>query len=60
MNASVGPTFSWVPLGWNEPYVPWYTYSPNIGGRSIALTCATWRRNRGARVLTSTQQFRAL
>lgn len=29
VNASVGPTFSWVPLGWNEPYVPWYTYSPN-------------------------------
>ncbi len=29
VNASVGPTYSWVPLGWNEPYVPWYTYSPN-------------------------------
>jgi hypothetical protein len=27
---SVGsaPAFSWVPLGWNEPYAPWYTYSP--------------------------------
>ena len=23
-----GPTFSWVPLGWNEPYAPWYTYTP--------------------------------
>ncbi len=28
VSASVGPTYSWVPLGWNEPYVPWYTYSP--------------------------------
>ncbi|MBC7710271.1 MAG: hypothetical protein H7203_09430 [Rhizobacter sp.] len=26
--ASVGPSYSWLPLGWNEPYVPWYTYSP--------------------------------
>jgi len=25
---SAGPTFSWVPLGWNEPYAPWYTYTP--------------------------------
>lgn len=23
-----GPSFTWVPLGWGEPYVPWYTYSP--------------------------------
>lgn len=29
ISASVGPTYSWVPLGWNEPFVPWYTYSPN-------------------------------
>jgi hypothetical protein len=29
VNASVGPSYSWVPLGWNEPYAPWYTYSPN-------------------------------
>jgi hypothetical protein len=29
VNISSGPTYSWVPLGWNEPYVPWYTYSPN-------------------------------
>jgi hypothetical protein len=29
VNVSVGPTYSWVPLGWNEPYVPWYTYTPN-------------------------------
>ena len=29
VSANVGPTYSWVPLGWNEPYVPWYTYSPN-------------------------------
>lgn len=29
VNASVGPTYSWVPLGWNEPFVPWYSYSPN-------------------------------
>ena len=29
VSASVGPTYSWVPLGWNEPFVPWYTYSPN-------------------------------
>ncbi len=28
VSANVGPTYSWVPLGWNEPYVPWYTYSP--------------------------------
>lgn len=27
------PTFSWVPLGWNEPYVPWYTYSPSYWHR---------------------------
>ena len=29
MNASIGPTYSWVPLGWNEPFVPWYSYTPN-------------------------------
>ena len=29
VNASIGPTYSWVPLGWNEPFVPWYSYSPN-------------------------------
>ncbi len=29
VSANVGPTYSWVPLGWNEPYLPWYTYSPN-------------------------------
>ncbi len=29
VNVSSGPTYSWVPLGWNEPFVPWYTYSPN-------------------------------
>ena len=29
VNASVGPTYSWVPLGWNEPFVPWYSYTPN-------------------------------
>ncbi len=29
VSASVGPSYSWVPLGWNEPYAPWYTYSPN-------------------------------
>ena len=25
VSANVGPTYSWVPLGWNEPYVPWFT-----------------------------------
>lgn len=25
---STGPSYAWVPLGWNEPYVPWYTYTP--------------------------------
>ena len=29
VSANVGPTYSWVPLGWNEPFVPWYSYSPN-------------------------------
>jgi hypothetical protein len=29
VSANVGPTYSWVPLGWNEPFVPWYTYSTN-------------------------------
>ena len=29
VSANIGPTYSWVPLGWNEPFVPWYTYSPN-------------------------------
>jgi hypothetical protein len=29
VSANLGPTYSWVPLGWNEPFVPWYTYSPN-------------------------------
>ncbi len=28
VSGSVGPTYSWVPLGWNEPFVPWYSYSP--------------------------------
>ena len=25
---SFGPAFAWAPLGWNEPYTPWYGYSP--------------------------------
>ena len=29
VGVNVGPTYSWLPLGWNEPYVPWYTYSPS-------------------------------
>lgn len=29
ISANVGPTYSWVPLGWNEPFVPWYSYTPN-------------------------------
>ncbi len=29
VSGSVGPTYSWVPLGWNEPFVPWYSYTPN-------------------------------
>jgi hypothetical protein len=29
VSVTAGPTYSWVPLGWNEPFVPWYTYSPN-------------------------------
>jgi hypothetical protein len=29
VSVSTGPTYSWVPLGWNEPFVPWYTYTPN-------------------------------
>ena len=29
VSANIGPTYSWVPLGWNEPYAPWYTYSTN-------------------------------
>jgi len=28
VSTSIGPTYSWVPLGWGEPYVPWYTYTP--------------------------------
>lgn len=28
VSLSTGPAFAWVPLGWNEPYTPWYTYSP--------------------------------
>ncbi|MBL8311196.1 MAG: hypothetical protein JNL19_12280 [Burkholderiales bacterium] len=24
----IGPSYTWVPLGWGEPYVPWYTYTP--------------------------------
>jgi hypothetical protein len=27
ISASTGPSYSWVPLGWNEPYAPWYTYT---------------------------------
>lgn len=23
-----GPAVGWVPLGWREPYIPWYRYSP--------------------------------
>ncbi len=29
VSGSVGPTYSWVPLGWNEPFVPWYSYTSN-------------------------------
>lgn len=28
VSISTGPAFAWVPLGWNEPYTPWYAYSP--------------------------------
>ncbi|MCS6996067.1 MAG: hypothetical protein NZ533_03785 [Casimicrobiaceae bacterium] len=28
VSISTGPAFGWVPLGWNEPYTPWYSYSP--------------------------------
>jgi hypothetical protein len=28
VSVSTGPSYAWVPLGWNEPYVPWYTYTP--------------------------------
>ncbi|MFN3629300.1 MAG: DUF6600 domain-containing protein [Casimicrobiaceae bacterium] len=28
ISISAGPAFAWVPLGWNEPYTPWYSYSP--------------------------------
>jgi hypothetical protein len=27
ISANTGPSYSWVPLGWNEPYAPWYTYT---------------------------------
>lgn len=27
VSASAGPSFSWVPLAWNEPYQPWYAHS---------------------------------
>lgn len=29
VSATTGPAYSWVPLGWNEPYAPWYNYSQN-------------------------------
>ena len=28
VSLSTGPALAWVPLGWNEPYTPWYAYSP--------------------------------
>jgi hypothetical protein len=29
VSVTSGPAYSWVPLGWNEPYAPWYNYSRN-------------------------------
>jgi hypothetical protein len=28
VSLSAGPAVAWVPLGWREPYIPWYAHSP--------------------------------
>jgi hypothetical protein len=28
VSVSNGPAVGWVPLGWREPYIPWYRHSP--------------------------------
>ena len=35
-----GPAVGWVPLGWREPYIPWYRHSPNYV-RNVNVTHVT-------------------
>jgi hypothetical protein len=35
-----GPAVGWVPLGWREPYIPWYRHSPTYV-RNVNITHVT-------------------
>lgn len=37
---SSGPAVAWVPLGWREPYIPWYRHSPTYV-RNVNITHVT-------------------
>ena len=40
VSVGAGPAVGWVPLGWREPYIPWYRHSPNYV-RNVNVTHVT-------------------
>lgn len=40
VSAAGGPAVGWVPLGWREPYIPWYRHSPTYV-RNVNVTHVT-------------------
>ncbi len=40
VGVSSGPAVGWVPLGWREPFIPWYRYSPAYV-RNVNITHVT-------------------
>lgn len=40
VSVASGPAVAWVPLGWREPYIPWYRHSPRYV-RNVNVTHVT-------------------
>lgn len=40
VSVASGPSVAWVPLGWREPYIPWYRHSPRYV-RNVNVTHVT-------------------
>ncbi|MBM3344672.1 MAG: hypothetical protein FJY56_21560, partial [Betaproteobacteria bacterium] len=40
VSVASGPAVAWVPLGWREPYIPWYRHSPTYV-RNVNITHVT-------------------
>lgn len=40
VSVASGPAVGWVPLGWREPYIPWYRHSPRYV-RNVNVTHVT-------------------